>query len=241
MHIAICDNEKKDLEILSNLVSMYATKNNKDISLSVFDSASKLLYSIEDGSYYSLILFDILMPELNGIEAAKIIRKLGIDTQIVFITISRDFALDAFAVKANNYLLKPINEKTLFPILEELELSDSQGVVIETKEGLKKITPNKLLYGEVRGHTVFWHFTTGAIIESRGSITNALNTIADYGAFLRIHRSFFINIALVTEISQKELCVILKGNKRLNIPRAKYAKIHEAYINYERGGVINEK
>lgn len=241
MHIAICDNEKKDLEILKKIISEFALHSNKEVSLSSFDNAQHLLTSIESGTYYNLILFDILMPELNGIDAAKIIRKSNTDTKIVFTTTSRDFAIDAFAVKATDYLLKPISSKMLFPILEEIETLGSQGVMIQTKFGLKKIMPSKLLYGEVRGHIVLWHFITGAIIESRDSMTNVLNMISKYGNFLKIHRSFFINLDLVTEFSKKDVSVTLNGNIKLYIPRAKYAEIYSKYVDYQKGGGLNEK
>lgn len=60
-----------------------------------------------------MYLLDIVMPHLTGIETAKRIRARGETAEIMFLTTSREYALDAFSVKASDYLLKPLKNPIL--------------------------------------------------------------------------------------------------------------------------------
>lgn len=67
-----------------------------------------------------LFFLDIYMPGISGIEFAQEIRKNGIEVPIVFLTISKDHALEAFGVGATQYLIKPFPKQSLFRALDEV-------------------------------------------------------------------------------------------------------------------------
>ena len=59
------------------------------------------------------------MPLLNGIDTAKEIRSMGLTVPVIFLTSSREFALDSYDVKAFHYLLKPVNTLKLFSVMDD--------------------------------------------------------------------------------------------------------------------------
>lgn len=240
MRIAICDDMDDDLELLSAMLGRYKEKTNTDMEISAFERSDDVLSAIRLGARFDLIFFDILMPGLSGIDAARILRETNSETQLVFITVSRDFAIDAFAVRARDYLLKPINELTLFALLDDMgiEKAENRGFVISTKSGLRKIYPHQLAYCEVLGHTVMWHLASGAVLESMGTLKKTMDLLEGYEGFIQIHRSFLVNFAYIVEFHRSDFSVELTGMSRLPIPRARFTEIMEAYKQYvsEGGG-----
>ena len=84
-----------------------------------FECADELLYMVKEENYMpDMILMDIYMPEKMGIDVAKELRGIGNEAKIIFLTTSREHALDAFGVGAVQYLVKPVWEKELFPVLD---------------------------------------------------------------------------------------------------------------------------
>ena len=84
-----------------------------------FENADDLLDLVREEQYMpDLVLMDIYMPKKIGIKAAKELRDMGNTSRIIFLTMSKEYALDAFSVDAVQYLIKPISEDILFPLLD---------------------------------------------------------------------------------------------------------------------------
>lgn len=109
MNIAICDDNLLDRELIVDLLECYFF--NKSISYSIDQ------YEIEDGHPYDIIILDIFMGKLLGIEVAKNLRKLKFNGEIIFLTASSDFAVDSYDVNAGGYILKPISYNKLKKLL----------------------------------------------------------------------------------------------------------------------------
>ena len=115
MRVAVCDNDKNDLAAVSELLQKYSGMHPEySIETSAFSSAMEMLCHAERRGCCDLFLLDIYMDGIDGVAAAKEIRELTKDSEIIFITASKDFALDAFALDAAQYIVKPCTESTLF-------------------------------------------------------------------------------------------------------------------------------
>lgn len=241
MRIALCDDVHADLELLSNMLNQYKERTSIDMEIAIFGRSVDVLAAMRGGASFDLIFFDILMPGLSGIEASKMLRETNADTQLVFTTISRDFAIDAFAVKARDYLLKPINELTLFALLDDIGLAKEKkrSIVISVKDGFRKIPIHELTYCEIFGHTVLWHLSSGAVAKSIGTMRKTMDLLDDRGYFFRIHRAFLVNFAYISEFHRSDSTVELNNMCRLPIPRARFMEVLEAYKKYvaQGGGV----
>lgn len=117
--IALCDDESTELDKTEQILHSYE-KEHPDVSVKIerFDTALALIEAIREKQYVpDLIILDIYMPHKTGIDAAYALREMGTKSRIVFLTTSKEHALDAFRVEAAQYLVKPLSENTLFPIL----------------------------------------------------------------------------------------------------------------------------
>lgn len=119
MKIAICDDDSQELAKISSFIETYRLKKNVLLTYKTFQSATELVSAMESGAY-NILLLDILMPGLNGIQAAHEIREFDGVTKIVFLTSSPEFAVESYQVKAHNYILKPVSKEKLYHMLDEL-------------------------------------------------------------------------------------------------------------------------
>ena len=123
MYIAVCDDQTEELKDLTELLGAWETDRGTPVRMKSFRSAAALLDAARH-ERFTLYLLDIMMPGLNGMDAAREIRGFDKAADIIFLTSSPGFAYDSYSVQALEYLLKPIRAKTLYPILDRLELRE---------------------------------------------------------------------------------------------------------------------
>ena len=102
--IAICDDEPKDLEEMETMTNELLEAEGISCGVSRFGDAGSLLSAAQGGENFDILLLDVIMENLNGIELAAALRKQGNDTAIVFISINREMALLGYEVSAVRYL-----------------------------------------------------------------------------------------------------------------------------------------
>lgn len=105
--IAICDDDALCLQSTKEAVSKWAFQYNIQVTVEVFDNGDRLLeHCLRE--HTDILLLDIMMPLLNGMDAAHEIRDYDQHVRIIFFTSSPEFAIDSYDVKASGYLLKPL-------------------------------------------------------------------------------------------------------------------------------------
>lgn len=120
----------------------YFIDEEKEIKLiAEFDNPLDTLTFLEKNSVDAIFL-DINMPDMNGISLGKIITKMYPDTKIIFITAYKDYAVDAFEIKAYDYLLKPYSESRIRNLLKSLVNIKNETVNTVKNTNLRKITIN---------------------------------------------------------------------------------------------------
>ena len=107
--IAICDDNPTDIEYVSSIVNTWALAQNHLVKIQTFPSAEAFLFQYAEEKDYDILLLDIEMGEMNGVELAKQIRKSKKPVQIIFITGFPDFMAEGYDVSALHYLMKPIS------------------------------------------------------------------------------------------------------------------------------------
>ena len=121
-HIAICDDEIEELDKAEHILEIYRKQHKTcDFSVQRFTDAEEMLQKIQKKEYVPDLLFmDIYLPDRLGIDVVKELRGMGNGCRIIFATTSTEYALEAFRVNADQYFVKPIMEKELFPVLDKL-------------------------------------------------------------------------------------------------------------------------
>lgn len=175
-----------------------------------FDNPIDALNFIKSNSSIDGIFLDINMPDMNGLSLSKIITKINPRTKIIFITAYKEYAVDAFEIKAFDYLLKPYSEARIKNLLKSL-ISSTQNTLNLKNKSLKKITVNiddKLHVLSLKDIDFIEAFEKESHIFSNEKkyiskikISKWQEMLEDFN-FYRCHRSYIVNLDKITEIEQ---------------------------------------
>lgn len=236
MKIAVCDDNIHDLSNVVSLLNDYKVlqKDHHLIEFTAFNSALDLIASLERGQQYEMVLLDILMPFMNGMEAAKEIRQFNQEIKIIFMTSSPEFAVESYSVSAYYYALKPVWKEKLFIILEKVasEIDNQKGssLLIKSKNGLSRIQIHRLEYAEVIGRSILYHIIDGSVIETVGSMSDLDKELLPDHSFIKPHRSYIINLAHVLTLGQRD--IKMHSQSFVPVAKANSRAVKAAYISY---------
>ncbi|MBD5103886.1 MAG: response regulator transcription factor [Ruminococcaceae bacterium] len=227
--IAICDDEQNQIEYISSVVSKWSSQNGCACDINVFNSAEAFLFEYEDNKAYDILLLDVEMKSITGIELAKRIRKDNNRSEIIFITSHFEFVGEGYEVDALHYLLKPIDDNKLIQVLNKAadKLSvEPTFVVISCEDGTIKLYESDILYVEAFLHYIVIH-TKDKEYRIKESISAFEEKLS--GDFYRIHRSYVVSLKHITRISRTSVNI---GNLELPLSRGKYDDVNRAFIEH---------
>jgi DNA-binding LytR/AlgR family response regulator len=189
---------------------------------------------MESGQQYDLVLLDILMPFMTGMDAAKEIRQFNQAVKIIFMTSSPEFAVESYVVDAYYYALKPVWKEKLFILLDkvisETEIQLGASFLIKSKTGLTRIYIMRLEFAEVIGRTILYHLTDGSVIEAIGTMNELEKELLANPCFIKTHRSYIINMEQIDTISQRE--IKMQSHALVPLAKANYSTVKSAYIAF---------
>lgn len=235
MRIAVCDDDLLELLEIKGSLEQYVSLHHMEADIAVYAYADgdSLLGGIKRLGRFELMILDILMPGMNGMELARELRDCGDLGKIIFLTSSPEYAVDSYKVGAFYYLLKPFHQEELFSLISKalLAIGDERGSSIMLKQGAKitKVELRALIYVESANHNVLFHVSFD-VISSFGSLNDYENTLMADGRFVRCHKSFFVNMDYVRSVTNKEF--ILTNGQMIPISRNVYRQVKSAYFDY---------
>lgn len=243
IQITICDDRTEELEHTYSMMGAYCRLHPElNISLRKFSSGDDLLTSIRARTHFDIYLLDILMPDINGIEAGYAIRENDGAAVIIYLTSSPDYALQSYQVDAGGYLLKPVSEKDLFTALDKvitkLDAEDRKRFIFQIPHGgIESIPYSHLLYLEYYQHRMIAHTTENKILESiyhRESFQELTASLTD-DRFVKIAASIIVNMQHIRNMNSRELR--LSNEEKLSISRLYVTDARKAFMDYllERG------
>lgn len=232
MKIAICDDDSRDLLQIASLLESYRRDRKVELTYVSFQSATELLASM-DSMDCELLLLDMLMPGINGMQAAREIRESNSRIQIVFLTSSPEYAVESYSVRAHYYILKPASEEKLFPILDRL-LDDfkkpEDALCIKTHSSVFSLPYRKIEYIEVSAKKLYFYLTDCSTREVTGSLAGFEQALLRRPGFMKVHRSYLVNLQWVQELRQGEL--VTATGLRVPVSRAAYPQVRMAYTQF---------
>ncbi len=215
---AIVEDTQEEAKQLKAYLSRYGSEHSTAFNVSVFSNGEEFLNQIEEN--YELVLMDIEMPGLDGMETAKKLRETDENACLLFVTRLASYAIQGYGVKALDFLVKPVTYENfclkMNRAITTIERNRKQEIVITTQEGSRKISIHDISYVEVMNHTLVYHTSEGDF-SVRGSIRDCESRLVAYD-FARCNNSFLVNLHYVTEIRHND---ILVGNALLPIGSTK--------------------
>lgn len=210
--------------------------NTTQYPYETFDKAFSFVDAVERGAVFDIVLLDVCMPGILGTEVARELRKYNRATEIIFLTTSDEFAVDAFAVKATDYLLKPFTQsqfsKAMDRAISFIRQRNSAKVVLRlVGDGICIEEIAQILYFESNGHILQVHLADGTVLETRKSgqeMKDALDKIAP-GQFASPNKGYIVNLAAVHMIKSDYVEI---AGQELPLGKRKYRDFQELYFQF---------
>lgn len=239
MDIAIVDDERMDREIVQKYMAAYIKKQPccqaVPVRYSMFASAEALLARFSAGTY-DLIMLDIVMDRMNGIEAAQYIRAMDTICQIVFLTNSTDFLLDGYRVFASGYLLKPL-ERNEMAFLHTMEhclpqlVARSQILTVTVEHTLHQIPFYEIGYLDCNNQrTVTLHLRNGQIMHTTNPYAKCRELLLVSPEFLECYNHLIVDMDYIAEMQETDF--LLENKEKIPISRRRKKEVMQQYITY---------
>lgn len=234
--IALCDDEKAELKKTQQMLDNYEKKHpGMDFMVECFENAEELLYMAKEKNYVpDLIIMDIYMPEKMGIDAAKELRDMGNEARIIFLTTSREHALEAFGVDASQYLVKPVAENVLFPILDKLlrdvEQERRKYLLLRIDGRIQRVAISDITYCEAQGKIQCLHLADGTQCLLRMTMIEIYEMLSPYVEFVRVGVAYIMNLDHINSLNAREL--YMDNGQKIYLPRGSYQSLRERYFDY---------
>jgi len=229
MKIAVCEDNTEDRDLIQHYITSYCKKNHFLVDIDAYDDGCALLnaYSKEN---YQVLFLDIVMAGISGIEAARKIREQNDQCLIVFITISKDYSLDAYGVDGLTYVLKPLDEKKMSKALDKCRrvLTESSRFITIPADGQGSldIPVSQIHYIEVYNKKVIFHAGDQNFTASRMNLDKICEMLGGE-PFMRCHRSYIVNMNYIDQIKKGKF--IMKNGDSVLIPLRAYKEVQTAF------------
>ena len=236
MYLAICEDQQEYLDAVCSLLDTWEAEHNAAVRRKAFHSAAEMLESARQ-ERFTFYLLDVMMPGMNGIEAAREIRCFDDAAEIVFLSSSPDFAYESYGVRALNYLLKPVEREKLFALLDQLclrEQKPQEALTLKTATTIIRVPYACISYVEVIGKHVYFHLVDGDVREVTGSLKEFEAALLSRAEFMRVHRSYIVNMLQIEELSFAGLRTM--GGECLPVSRTLRKEVASQWLDYHLEG-----
>ena len=228
IRVALVEDTDTDAALLEAHLKRYGKENGEAFDVVRFTNPISFLEPYT--AAYDLVILDIQMPHMNGMEAAYRLREMDENVLLFFVTSMTQYAIEGYEVRAANYIVKPVAYGDFaLKLKKALRSRPDHGdqIVLKTELGQVKIAPSKIRYLESVGHNVIYHTLTGDYTQY-ASLTKAAEPLENKG-FFRCNSCYLVNLAYVRRITGYE-ALLDEGSLKISQPRKKaFAQAFETY------------
>lgn len=229
--IAVCDDTMQYMQQTVALLEQWSREKETAVKVDCFDNGDSLLNALSHQPY-DLIFLDIIMPMFSGIDTCAEIRKENRQTKIIFLSVSPEFGVDAFRVKANGYLLKPLDPAALYALMDEYlaEKRETSGFLIARSMSMvRKVPLDTITHLEAQNKQILIYTSDSNVL----TVTTPLHQLApqlDAPCFYQCHRSYIINMNYIRSLSKTELT--MSDGTTIPISRNCSKELHSTYFEF---------
>lgn len=193
-----------DEELARNLLKSYAERLDFLEVVGTFENPLDTLEIIKKEKI-DLVFLDIQMPDMKGTDFAKVLPPTA---KIVFTTAYSEYALTAFDLGAEDYLVKPITFERFLQAINKIKFKGNSGnpeqtITVKSGYDLHKVKFSDIIYLESDSEYVIYHTSEKKIMSNQS--LKSLEEILDPNLFLRVHRSFIVNKSKITSLKSRDL------------------------------------
>lgn len=234
MRIIICDDNEKECDEIKNIVQKHVEKY-EDISFAIkkFTNPMDVLDYMGKNGVPDIALLDICMPGISGTQIAK--ELAGSDensTDVIFLTSSRDYAVEAFSLHVEDYILKPYTKEKLEGALDRAIEKRRRRIFIPVQCGNKihRIEINRVMYAEASRHNVEIHIRSGEVLKTRITLTELKRQFHEMHGFAVVGASYIVNLRCVQSVFPELLK--MENGDIIPVPRRLRSEIKKQYFEF---------
>jgi DNA-binding LytR/AlgR family response regulator len=230
----ICDDEKAALDNVKKNIQAVCNDLNQPIEIFTYNNSKKAIDSIcKNSEQFDILFLDIDMPEISGLEVAKIIRNAGLDIILIFISAHEQYVFDSIEYSPFRYIRKNLIKKEMPSAIKAairlLESTREHSSVIKTECGNIVLKHSRIMYYDVKGHNVVIHMIDGKEFSTRNTIKGFYKDMNDDN-FVKINSGCVVNLKHIENISKD--FVTLDNKKALVLSKSRLKEIRLSLMKY---------
>lgn len=227
--IAIVDDDGNDISLLKSAIERYFKENGGDYRIAEFHDGSELMAGY--APRYDIVFLDIDMKQLNGMAAAKRIRRTDDGTAIIFVTRMAKYAIKGYEVSALDFIVKPVDYFSfalkMKRALAYVETNRKKAVMLKMGADAEYVYETEIKYVETLSHYLIYHTVRGDF-KLLGSLKSATEQLSPE-TFILCNRCYLVNMRYVTEVKDN---IVFIGDEQLIISRYRRKEFMEALAKF---------
>ncbi|MEG0359657.1 MAG: LytTR family DNA-binding domain-containing protein [Anaerorhabdus sp.] len=228
--IAIVDDNPFDTKWICECLNKLDVAS--DCEFTCFKDGQDLIDSYKSNQRFDILLLDMLMEKVNGLDTAKFVRTIDSNVEIMIITSTLEYAVEGYTVNARRYYLKPLKQDEFLSemnqIIDNIKKNEGLTLTIHNAQGISKLKLSDIYYIESLSRTLSIH-TQESSITMTGKISEMEESLNKYG-FMRVHKSFIVNLKYVKNIFKDT--ITLDNNETILLSKHKSKQVHDSLMEY---------
>jgi len=224
LKIAICDDSLQYRQEMEEYIHTWARTHRFEVDVAIFDHGDSLLTFCQTQNP-DIILLDIMMPLLSGMDTAREIRKINTAVKIIFFTSAPEYAVESYDVKASGYLLKPLQVEKLYQVMSECAQDmqvEPDHLVMKTSHGYQKVHLHRIDCIEAQNKKVYIYLDNGTHLEALETFSHFAETLSVDQGFFKCHRSYMVFMPNIDQFTTTE--IVTKSGISIPVARG-YSKV----------------
>lgn len=230
LSIAVCDDASTDCTCIANMTEQILRSKNVMHRIAEFKSAQELLEAIQNGTQFQILVLDVMMDEMDGMELAALLRQQKNQAAIIFISNNREMAMQGYEVNASRYLAKPVNSEKLQEALFHCCSSqyEKREILLPTGQGQHRTYVSDIQFVEAFDRGTRFVFVDESV-ETKLKFSE-VGAMLPENSFVLCHRAFIANLSFVKRIRHYEF--EMKSGVLVPISKHRYSEINKKFLAY---------
>lgn len=237
INIAICDDEIESIEKIRNKIMDIVNGKNIQIDIFTYLNSKRAVDVLQsDKEHFDILLLDIDMPELSGLEVAKAIRKKRENIILIFVSAHEQYVFESIEYNPFRYIRKsklaeelPLAMKAAFA---RLESDKENSIIIKTDDGEVRLFYSEIMYYETGNRRINMHLSNGKTVTTWKTVKELIEEMNDE-RFIKLHSGCVVNVKYISEYSKSD--VTLDNGEKLIVSRRNIKDVKEELLKYWGG------